>query len=230
MGMSCPVCRHADREKIELDLAAGKSTGECVKKYKGHKMTYSRHRSKCMGLQENVKRGAPRRDEVKEEVVETEAEWPKRLPYPKEPGLLDAPPPEVPPPPADATAREKLTWLWGATISGLKSVTKSHAYGVLPKMLQRLEAQVQLWEKADSAFAERVEVSGPGGGPVQLQCLPPVVDALRLKAVEGDAFSERAYERYVATGKTELGDQLAELRRLLAEGERDQMTITVVPQ
>lgn len=225
--MACPICRHADRERIELDIAAGKSTGECVKKYGGNKMAFSRHRSQCLP----ARVVSPVPPPPAKEEVQGPSQWPAPVYRLPEPGLLDQPPPEAPsPPPADAPAQEKLKWLWGATLEGLKGVEKSREYGVLPKMIARLEAQVQLWEKSDRAFAERVEVSGPGGGPIQLQCLPPAVEHFRLKALEGDAYSERAYERYVATGKTELVDQLAELRRLLAEGERDQNTITVVPQ
>lgn len=208
--MACPICRHPERTAIEIRIASGASVRTIASEYgktvAGLEFTYGvvQAHKRCMAG------GRP----------------PTPIPHNPVPQLPLLPPivPAPPPFPKDGTPLEQVRWLL-ATTSEILGELRAKGQEVSLQAVKRLETQVALLARLQGQLVERHEVTGPGGGPLQLQALvgvfPASLQPLVQAAEAGDAQAALRLDHYSRTGEESLQGQIRATRQLLAELEAE---------
>jgi hypothetical protein len=208
----CPVCTHPDRALIETRLLQGETVRAIGNNYDDFSYGAVQKHKQCM------KRPVEPRPPIKYPVRPT-------------PGLSTEEVVELDRFPLYATPLDQSRWMLNFATKELEELKKKGEISLVQKGIQNLIKQIELNARLLGEYKERIEVSGPGGGPIQLQAmvatLPLQVQELVPRAEAGDNKAQRALDRYTATGAETLPEQILVLRQMLAEAEEEAQPLLV---
>jgi hypothetical protein len=127
--------------------------------------------------------------------------------------------------PSHGTPLDQVRWLLEFTSSHMDELYREGNRQLVQVALKNLKTQIELNARLSGELVERHEVTGPGGGPLQVQALvaqlPLLVQQLVPKAEAGDVRAQLLLDRYSRTGEETLDGQLRATRGLLAELEAE---------
>lgn len=219
MPGECPICIHPERLLIEQSIASGtlpdgnRASTRGIAAHWGlsSHMRVQAHKPHILGQPTPVVVKVP--ETAPKTVAKTHvAALAEVTTVPSRPG-------------ADADPLDQCRWLITVTQGILERLDKEGNEALALKAIKELRGQFTLVASLLGKLRDRVEISGPGGGPVPIaalvQHLPPVVQQLYQEEAAGDLIAQRALERYAATGRTDPQEQIAELRRMLREAESE---------
>ncbi len=217
MSRSCTVCSHADRKAIDRAILAGDSNRTLANRYAiglsaitRHAMNHVRSAAKAQARAITT-RGILREAAAAEQhadVVEAAVEQSRttldlviRL-RDRATGYLDK------------AEQPRSVFARDGSVIG-EEVDWRAVAALLREARGCLTAQAEL---LGELAPKRVELSGPGGAPLNA---PPEVQAAWVAASEGDERAMSVAARWLVSGSTDPARQLAVLRRLVADIEAE---------